>query len=204
MSILTGQMSVTRFEIIRKSRSKISYSSLDECIKPFKARALKLNQVYREDKSGWVCPNLFPEELKYTNENWSISDCKVSDGLVLKIRIDKKKVSSSLLKTMFGDQCIKLERKKNRQLSQDEKKSLLEDLKLDLQSQSLPDIIFLEIFWSMSKNEIFVLTTSKSQLEIFVELFKKTFGKKLEMELEKITPFKDYPVFEEKMRELTI
>ena len=57
------------------------------------------------------------------------------------------------------------------------------ELKKELISLALPSISYLDIFWSLRDERIFLYTSSNKASEIFIKLFRKSIAKQIDAEV---------------------
>lgn len=183
MSFLAGRCSLSRFRLIGGPK-RLNISELSKGFRKHQVGPLHL-EYGRELNFGWARPIGF--EGSKTG-HWDLSDCQFDDSLTLRIRIERRKIPTSLLHLLLSQRIDDEEGEKGRQLSNDEKSVIKETLEQELLMQTLPDIKTLDIIWNLNKKEMLVLGTAKRDLDIFELLFQKTFGKPLNYSIVKVTP----------------
>lgn len=179
MSLLSGQFSLTRFKV--EAPAKLSYSAIDDCLKHGRAGPLRLGAGNREEAFGWVDPDLYEDSESPGQKAWGASESKVGDGLMLHMRLDRKKVPSSLVQALVRERIRAEEADKGRFLSAREKKDLTAIVKEEALIKALPSVQLIEAYWRVRTGDLFVLTTVKSTIRCFLALFNETFAKPLEL-----------------------
>lgn len=122
MSLLSGQFSLSRFKV--EGPPKLSYSAIDDCLKLGRAGPLRLGFGNLEESFGWIDPDLYEDASSPGTKAWGASESKVGQGLMLHMRLDRKKVPSSLVQALVRERIRDEEADKKRFLSEREKKDL--------------------------------------------------------------------------------
>ncbi|SME97381.1 recombination-associated protein RdgC [Pseudobacteriovorax antillogorgiicola] len=187
MTIFSGSFSASRYHIIgRKSQFKLA--ELNQKLKTYQARPLQLKSS-KELSFGWERPSVIDPEANAETAHWDMSDCQFDEGYLMRIRIEKRKVPSALLQIVFKRKIEELsERNEGKPVSRKQRKDLLEESRLELFEQCLPNVSFADVYWHEERHEVFLFSTSKSIQIIFEELFKKTFCEHLNLSLVKVLP----------------
>lgn len=181
MSLLSGQISLTRYKI--EGPARISYAAIDDCLKNGRAGPLRLGAGNREESFGWVDPDLYEDSESPGQKAWGASDCKIGQGVMLHMRLDRKKVPSSLVQALVRERLRAEEAGKGRFLSAREKKDLTAEVKEEALIKALPSVQLIEAYWRVATGDLFVMTTVKSTLRGFLTLFNDTFAGPLELSL---------------------
>ncbi|MCX6129102.1 MAG: recombination-associated protein RdgC [Proteobacteria bacterium] len=189
MSLQNGTFSLTRYRVLGRTR-RLSVAELNQKLQSYQARPVNLKGAVREFSCGWVIPdNPELEEAEARQESWDISDCLYENGLLLRFRIERRSVSAQLLQEMVRQRWNRQEF----QTDSDEpqrirKKQVLDEVKEELLSLSLPSISYIDAYWQDQDDSIYLFSQSKMALQSFEELFHKTFGQALKLGLFRLVP----------------
>lgn len=136
------------------------------------ANAFKdIDDNYEEYSIGWVSVmNMFDSQFAFASH-------AVGDYIVLSMRIDERKVPSSVLKKF----CMKEEErvKKERQvpkLSRGQRLEIKENIKMMLTKKASPIPAVYDLCWNLANNTVLFFSTSASVHTALEDLFKETFG----------------------------
>ena len=133
-----------------------------------------IDDTYDNHSAGWVSPlDMFDVA------NLSLV---LGDYVVLSMRIDERKVSSALLKKLVA----KEERRERAEmqipkLSRARRVAIKERVKTELLRKTAPTSSTVEVVWNVTDRRLFFLAVPGSSLEVFMDLFKQTFGAELEL-----------------------
>lgn len=187
MGIQQGTFSVTRYRVIGRKKN-FSFADLNQEFGRFRLKPFRLRPSRRELHYGWDYPSLVTgSQAPY--EQWDLSDCRGEDGIWLRVRLEKRKVSPQLLQ-LVAQSRIATEQKKRqgKVLSKKQQKEIIDEVRDELLNQCLPSLSFFDAYWQDQADQIYLFTTSKHSCAIFEELFHESFGKALEISLVKLTP----------------
>ena len=183
MSIYSGQISFSRYRLI--GDGKVSIGEIDRLSKKYSSKPVKIDGVGTKEMTyGWTSVGLDEES---SDAHWSLSEGMMGDGLLLRIRIDQRKVPRQLAKSLFLAK-IAERADEPKAIGRAQKKALWEELMGDLRDRALPTISYLDLYWQFSRSTLFIFSTARKSLEIGEELFKKTFCRPLDMVMVKIGP----------------
>ena len=130
-----------------------------------------IDDNYEEYSIGWVSiHNMFDSEFAY-------SSYVAGDYVVLSLRIDERKVSSTVLKKY----CLKEEErlKKERQipkLSRGQRLEIKDSVRLMLTKKAMPVPVVYDLVWNLAESTALFFSTSGKAQEALEEFFKETFG----------------------------
>lgn len=187
MSVHQGSFSLTRYRLIGGAGS-FKYKQLNEELGRYQARPIRLKGVHKPTHYGWVRPQGPVDDNLPTEEQWDMADCRVGDGYLLRIRVEKRKIPAQLLNIVFKKRLQQRLKGRKEPLGRKDRQELLEGVKGELLDQCLPAISYVEAFWDEPKREVVVFTTARSSLTIFEELFRKTFSDHLGLAMVRIMP----------------
>lgn len=183
MSLATGRFSATRFRIVGKKIPR-SLEGLNPGYRKMRIRAFNPN-LPKELVFGWAPPS--EGELELFHGDHDLSHCQVGSNLLLRLRVERKRVPQSLSSILYREKIFAAEQA-GEQLSREEKKVLLEDLKKELLTRCLPEIRYIEGIWHFEKQFLSVLTTAKRDLQLFEDLFRASFTEPFQASLVMVSP----------------
>lgn len=215
MTIYSGQIQVTRYKILGPGAARrLTQDRLNEAGK--KWQAVPLVQLLRADyhpadsqaaelSTGWVAP----EGVMATKEwisgieqgatvgsksaseaPWDLSLGTVRDGVMLRMRIDHRRVPAQLVRELYKQKLLAEQATgngKRKRLSRDERDALKQHVRQQLTGRALPTFKFVDAFWRDEAAELQVFTTSEPALKAFEELFAKSFGASLDISLARMS-----------------
>ncbi|MFW7380966.1 MAG: recombination-associated protein RdgC [Oligoflexus sp.] len=187
MSIQQGSFSVTRYRVIGRKKN-LKLAELNQEFGRFRLKPFRLRPSRRELHFGWDFPSQVLG-MPVPHEAWDLSDCQADEGLWLRVRVEKRKLSTQLLQVVTQSRIDSEQRKRQgKPIGRKQQKSILDEVREELLHQSLPNLSYFEAFWQDQADQIYLFTTSKSSCAIFEELFRETFGKPLDLSLVKLAP----------------
>lgn len=129
-----------------------------------------IDDTFDEYSIGWVSVlNMFDAEFEYASY-------AASDYVVLSLRIDERKISSTVLKKY----CLKEEDrvKKERQIpkvSRGHRLEIKENMRLMLIKKAVPVPVVYDLIWNLAESTLLFFSTSGKAQEALEEAFKTTF-----------------------------
>ncbi len=186
MPIHKGSLSICRYKLLHDR--KINLAKLNQLILDYQAGPLRLTGSTRAESVAWVCPVERHNEGLGEQDYWDMTDGQIDGGFILKMRVERRKVSSSLLQHVYKSRMLAKTKKKKKPLTRPEQKQLREDVEQELLLKTLPTISFCEAFWNTDQNVIYLFSTAKKMRELFLELFNESFVKPLEADIIAIQP----------------
>lgn len=189
MSLQQGSFSITRYRVLGREK-RFTVPELNQHLHGYQLGPILLQKAPRELNFGWVLPqNPELEDKAERQQSWDISDCLFEDGILLRIRIERKSVSSQLL------QAIMLQRWQESQTFEGgpepqrvRKKQIQDEVKDELLQMSLPSVSYLDAYWRDQDDVVYLFSQSKMARDCFEELFRKTFCEPLELSLFRVLP----------------
>ena len=181
MSLLSGRATLTRYRLLGE-RKNWTLERLNKLLAPEKAPALAIQRPV-EVQYGWDIPSI--ESEVSAGGHWDMSHCQLEDDYVLRIRIDRKKVPSSLLAELYRQE---LEAREKEKLSKEDKDEVLDGLRFQLLKQALPQIKYIDVIWQPKKDQVLLFSGGTGDRDLFVQLFRRTFAKELGLTLVQIIP----------------
>ncbi len=180
MSFLNASTSFTRFGIINPVPKEV-YENLLDKLKQF--AIVDIDETVEEQSKGWAN---FDDFLDI---NWDKSLPQKGQYITFSLRLDTRRIPPAVQKkyTILAlskeEELIKEQGKKF--IPKDRKKEIIEQVKLKLRARFLPIPAHFQVVWVIDKNIIYLGSTQRRIIEMFIDLFGKTF----ELGLEQILPY---------------
>jgi len=188
MGIYQGRLALTRYRLLGSDKP-LKIAKLNEYLEPFKAKPLRLTTPASKPLSfGWVPAAIHSDTLAAAGEAWDLSHCRVNNGLLLRCRVDKRKIPGSLVQLLARQEIEKVTARRSKPLKRAERQQIIADLKLDLLSKVLPQVSFFDAFWRDSDREILLFSTRQQTRTVFDELFRKSFAEPLGLSMVMVEP----------------
>ncbi len=195
MSLQQGSFSLTRYRVVGR-RKRLSIAELNQNLFSYQAAPITLKRAAREMTYGWVLPDNpeLEDAAGDRQDSWDLSDCLFEDGILLRIRLDKKSVSSQLQQALVRQRWLDIEKHEKtdagagKESSRVQRKQILDQVKEELLELSLPTISFVEAYWKDQEDVVYLFSQSKMARDAFEELFRKTFGETHNLSLFRILP----------------
>lgn len=179
MGFLTGAASFMRFSV----EGELPESFWDFVADKVATHSFKdIDDTLDEYSIGWVSVvNMFDSDFAY-------GSYAAGDYVVLSMRIDERKVSSSVLKkcVLKEEERVKQERQVPR-LSRSVKMEIKERIRTELVRKSVPVPAVYDVCWNLADGTLLFFSTSKKAMVSLEELFKETFGLSLMLQVPWIT-----------------
>jgi len=109
------------------------------------------------------------------NSDFSMEDSVVVNSMVGGYRYDKKSIPGILLKKLYNEKLKEEEKAEGCKLDKEAKKSVKEDCKKILLIKTLAKPNLVTWVWDMDNSRVIIDAKSKSVINKFISLFKKTF-----------------------------
>jgi hypothetical protein len=192
MGLKSGTISLTRYKVLG-GRSPLTIAQLDKLLAPRKAGAVRLEGVDVEESWGWVRP--LNDETdgesggsSNTDESWGAENCQMGPWIMLRLRIEKRRVPASLFQLLLKQKLASLAQKRGKPVGRKERLELKEDLKNELARRTLPSVSWLDAAWLESAGDLNLFTTSEKARLAFETEFNKTFAEPLDLRLVRVAP----------------
>ena len=180
MGILSTSLSLTRYKIV---------GNVPDALWPeIQTRLLKssfrdIDNTADERSFGWVC---FDNML---DPAWQTAPPEKGEYLTFALRLDTRRLPAAVLNKHFqlflNDYMADLKQKGIETISRQKKKELKDMVRAQLMAKILPVPAYFDVVWDMGKNIVYFASTRPKILELFEELFARTF----ELHLEPQNPF---------------
>lgn len=174
MGVIQGRCSLTNYHVV-DLKSPLSIKEIDECIRAYEAKDIRLQGITKPLLYGWTPAPIAEVE---GSDEWSVSDAQLNGGIMLRARIEKRNVPSSLIQLCVKQKLVSMMKRREKPLSRKERRDLLHETKNDLMSQALPTVSYVEAFLNAKQDQLYVFSTSKQAKLVIEDLFEKSFGRK--------------------------
>ncbi len=190
MGFQNGSFSLTRYRVYGREK-RLSVGELNGKFASYQAGPLQLQNSGKELEYAWVLPeNPELDDRKATEDNWTLSDCLFEDGILLRIRVEKRTVPTQLLNIVANRRWLetKAEEEDRKAEERVQKKQIVDEVKEELLRMSLPALSHIDAFWKDQDDSIYLFSQGKSARECFEDLFRKSFGHQHNLTLVRILP----------------
>lgn len=184
MTLYQGSFAMTRYRIVG-SKPKDSHGALSKLLKDHKLPPIRIDGPATAEQCGWVRPLLNEMSDELDAGHWDMGDCVVGQDYLMRVRLDRRKVPTSLMQLLMKSKLRDHLEKTGKAMGRKDKLALKTELSHDLLKRSLPVIQYIDVLWCFEPQELLVFTTSKSWCSRVEELFYKTFGEPLDLSLMK-------------------
>ena len=189
LGIQQGSVALSRYLLLGDGR-RPSLSRLNDLFAPYQAAPVSLEGVRKEEICGWVRPvgiegvkvDLPPDHV------WDLSDCQIDDGLLLRLRIERRKVPAPLLQLIYKQRFFDISAKTGKTPGPKERRDLRDEVKAELMARALPALSYVDAFWRDGSGELMLFSTSKKARTLFEGLFGATFAEPLQLQLVPLEP----------------
>lgn len=186
MGLQSGSITLTRYKLL--GLKKPSLSQLGQELPRYQAKRVKLGGIRTPEKALWVMPDTPDMEDIPFDGHWDMSHCQFGDGFLLRMRVEKRKISAELASIIFKEKLQTAEHEKQRNLSRREKRELKDEVKIELVEKSLPNISYVDAYWNSEDQSVILFSASKKLQGLFEDLFKKSFSDPLDAMLVRVDP----------------
>lgn len=171
----------------------LSLARLNDLMAPHLAGEVRLKGVQKEELFGWVKPIALEKvagapALDDPTAHWDLSDCQVDDGLLLRLRLERRKVPAALLQLIYKRRLYELVAKGGKQPSPQARRDLRDEIQRDLLGQALPTLAHVDAYWRTRHEDILLFATGKKVRERFEALFNASFAEPLGYRLVSLDP----------------
>jgi len=180
MGILSTSLSLTRYKIVGNVPDAL-WPEIQTRLLKFSFR--DIDNTADERSFGWVC---FDNML---DPAWQTAPPEKGEYLTFALRLDTRRLPAAVLNKHFqlflNDYMADLKQKGIETISRQKKKELKDMVRAQLMAKILPVPAYFDVVWDMGKNIVYFASTRPKILELFEELFTRTF----ELHLEPQNPF---------------
>lgn len=190
MGFQNGSFSLTRYRVLGRTK-RLSVGELNAKFQSLQAGVLKLQNSTRELEYGWVLPdNPELDDKRELEDSWTLSDCLFEDGILLRIRVEKRSAPQQLVNLVAKKRWLEAKAQEAEAKAEErvQKKQIVDEVKDELLRMALPTLSYIDAFWKDQDDVIYLFSQGKSTRECFEDLFRKTFGTAHELTLIRILP----------------
>lgn len=133
-----------------------------------------IDDTFDEYSIGWVAiDNMFDSSFAHASY-------ALGDYIVLSLRVDERKVASTLLHkyALKEEERIKKEKQVPR-LSRSHKIQIREDIRLQLMKKSMPVPAVYDLCWNLANNTLLFFSTNTKAQSVLEDFFKECFGMRI-------------------------
>jgi len=190
LGIQQGSITLCRYRLLGDHRRRLGLSRLNELIEPYKAKPLALTGLHKEEMVGWVRPvGLESATLDLPPDApWDMSDCRVDDGFVLRLRIERRKVPAALLQILYKQEFYQETLRTGKTPGPTERRELRDLMQAELMGRALPTLSHVDVYWRDEAGELMLFNTGKKVRSLFEALFTNSFSSHLGLTLVAIEP----------------
>ncbi len=180
MGLTSSSSSFTRFRIMDDIPKEL-WTSILEKLQLFAFQ--DIDNTSEETSHGWTC---FDDML---DMQWHTAPPQKGEYIVFSLRLDTRRVPPGVIKKHLAlalrDEKQKMQEQNKTYISRERKKELKEQVMIRLRQRFLPIPAEFNVVWSTTNNTVWFMSTQNKMLEIFTELFTKTFN----LHLDQMTPY---------------
>ena len=152
-----GRLPENFWEFAAEQISRFSFQDIDD--------------TFDEYSIGWVAiDNMF-------DSTFAEASYAIGDQIVLALRIDERKVSTTLLRkySLKEEERVKKEHRAPR-LSRGHRQQIKEEVRLQLTKKAMPVPAVYDLSWNLADNTLLFFTTSVKAQSVLEDFFKECFG----------------------------
>jgi DNA recombination-dependent growth factor C len=185
MTIYQGNFAVTRYKIIGE-HPKNNVNALSKWLEGHKLPPIKFDGPAQAEACGWVRPLIADRPEDVGEGHWDLADAVVGDDYLLRVRLDRRKIPSSLFQHVLKSELQEHLDETGKPMSRKERLALKQDLTQKMLKRCLPMIQYVDVLWRVEAMELHVFSASKSWCARVEQLFYQSFGEGLELSLMRI------------------
>ena len=180
MGFLSSSCSFTRFHVVDPIPSEL-WLQIPDKLKQFSFR--DIDSIPEERAWGWVS---FEDML---DSEWRSAPPEKGSCLAFALRLDTRRIPPAVLKKHVTI-ALREEEARNREsgkkfVSRERKKELQAQVKMKLMHNFLPIPAIFDVIWAMDTNIVYLASTQRKLIDLFLNHFTLTFG----LHLEELTPY---------------
>ncbi len=180
MGLINSSASFTRFRIMDEIPKDL-WTSIPEKLQFFAFK--DIDDTAEENSHGWTC---FDDMLDTT---WKTAPPQKGDYYVFSLRLDTRRVPPGVIKKHFAlalnEEKQKIAEQNKKFISRERKTETKEQVLIRLRQRFLPIPAEFNVVWSASHNTVWFMSTQNKMIEMFTDLFTKTF----DLHLDQMTPY---------------
>ena len=180
MSFQKASTSFTRFRIIDDIPADL-WASIPEKLRQY--AFIDIDDIAEERAFGWTS---FDDML---DTEWKQSPPEKGDFLTFSLRLDTRRIPPAVLRKhvriALRDEEERIKELGKKFIGRERKKELQEQVKLRLMGRFLPIPAEFQVVWNMRSGRVYFASTQTKMIEMFLDLFTRTF----ELRLEQLLPY---------------
>ena len=180
MSFQKASSSFTRFRIIDDIPADL-WASIPEKLRQY--AFIDIDDIAEERAFGWTS---FDDML---DTEWKISPPEKGDFLTFSLRLDTRRIPPAVLRKhvrlALRDEEERIKALGKKFIGRERKKEIQEQVKLRLMGRFLPIPAEFQVVWNMRSGRVYFASTQTKMIEMFLDLFTRTF----ELRLEQLLPY---------------
>ena len=180
MGFLNSSCSFTRFKVVDEIPQDF-WNKVQELLKQFAFH--DIDNVPEQRSFGWVC---FDDML---DSEWVTASPYKGNYLVFSLRIDTRRIPAGVIKKHLAialkEEMARLAAQNKKFISRERKKEIKEQVMLQLRQRFLPVPAEVNVLWNMDGNIVWLASTQRTLVDLFIDYFQTSFG----LHLEPLTPF---------------
>ena len=180
MSFQKARTSFTRFRIIDDIPADL-WASIPEKLRQY--AFIDIDDIAEERAFGWTS---FDDML---DTEWRQAPPEKGDFLTFSLRLDTRRIPSAVLRKhvrlALRDEEERIKALGKKFIGRERKKEIQEQVKLRLMGRFLPIPAEFQVVWNMRTGRVYFASTQTKMIEMFLDLFTRTF----ELRLEQLLPY---------------
>ena len=175
MSFQKASTSFTRFHIIDDIPADL-WASIPEKLRQY--AFIDIDDIAEERASGWTN---FDDML---DTEWRQSPPEKGDFITFSLRLDTRRIPPAVLRKhvrlALRDEEERIKELGKKFIGRERKKEIQEQVKLRLMGRFLPIPAEFQVVWNTRTNRVYFASTQTKMIEMFLDLFTRTFDLRLE------------------------
>lgn len=180
MSFLKASTSFTRFRLVDDVPAEL-WGAIPAKLKQFAFQ--DIDNIPEERAWGWAN---FDDML---DTAWRVSPPEKADYIVFSLRLDTRRIPPAVLKKhirlAMQDEEARLQQIGKKFVTRERKKEIAEQVKLRLRGYFLPIPAEFQVVWNTQARQVYLASTNRKTIELFLEYFVQTF----DLHLEQLLPY---------------
>jgi len=180
MSFQKASTSFTRFRIIDDIPADL-WASIPEKLRQY--AFIDIDDIAEERAFGWTS---FDDML---DTEWRQAPPEKGDFLTFSLRLDTRRIPPAVLRKhvrlALRDEEERIKALGKKFIGRERKKEIQEQMKLRLMGRFLPIPAEFQVVWNMRSGRVYFASTQTKMIEMFLDLFTRTF----ELRLEQLLPY---------------
>ncbi len=178
MSFVKASSSFARFRVIDEI-SRETWESIPDKLHRF--AFVDIDDTAEERSFGWTN---FDDML---DTKWHVSPPEKADYLAFSLRLDTRRIPPAVFRKhtqlALREEMDRIQGQGKKFIARERKKEIAEQVKLRLFGRFLPIPAEFQVIWNTSSGYVYLASTQKKIIEMFLELFTRSFDLRLEQML---------------------